>query len=216
VLAAHPRLGDLYLADWTPAAVPLGKAALGALHVLDCTEPEAAAALVPGRPVSYVRTEFMPPCGGGSMDVIPAQADEDALSALLDALSHASAPLRSLALAHAPPSLPARILSAPLPFAALRFVGTLPLPVASGPRLRTYGALRALPLLRAAALDVRGWPRAAAARLPALAKEAAVYAPGLRAVVLESAGAAGLVVRRRPGGMRWWTERGAEGVWREV
>jgi hypothetical protein len=194
------------------------KDALTALHVLECPTPAAAAALVPRRPVGYVKAAFPAPCSPYAPR-IPDDADDAALGVLLGALPRAAAPLRSLALEHAPPSLAGRILAAPAPFAALRFLGTLVLPAAGAPRLRTYALLRALPALRAGTLDVAAWalPPLGRAQAAALAKEAALYAPGLRALVLEGAGRGGAVVVRRVLGTGvWGFGRGAEGVWREV
>jgi hypothetical protein len=126
-LERQPLLVDLYIGDFG-APRTLAASALPVLAVLECTFTDAVAALVPGRPVTHVKTCLSAPSPAG-------KAKE--LEALGVALAQSTRPLRSVDVADATYHPPdgARALGAllagagPAILSSLRYVGTLALPV---------------------------------------------------------------------------------------
>ncbi|KAJ7085130.1 hypothetical protein B0H15DRAFT_783322 [Mycena belliarum] len=188
--------------------------ALPRLATLECTFSAAAAALAPGRPLTRLKTCFSTPDAAGK------RAE---LAALLAALRRAARPLRALDMADAryTPSgalaLLRGVAHAPAA-AALRFLGTLALPVAGRKRLQLYALLMRLPHLRCVELDVSAWapPPAAPAALRALAGELRLYCARVDTVVFVREFARTVVSAAGAGGLRVDGDARPEDFWREV
>jgi hypothetical protein len=137
-LETQPRLADLYIGDFG-APRTLSATALPALAVLECTFTEAAAALVPDRPVTHLKTCLS----------APGRADKDAeVRVLACALAKTSRSLRSLDIADStyeplcgPGALRALRDGGGSALAGLRYVGTLALPVAGDHVRPTFSCL---------------------------------------------------------------------------
>jgi hypothetical protein len=137
-LETQARLADLYIGDFG-APRTLSATALPALAVLECTFTEAAAALVPDRPVTHLKTCLS----------APGRADKDAeVRVLASALAKAARPLRSLDIADStyeplcgPGALRALRDGGGSALAGLRYVGTLALPVGGDHVRPTFSCL---------------------------------------------------------------------------
>lgn len=204
-LATQIRLSDLYLADFQSLAIapPISTSSfLPKLTVLECTFSEAAAALVPDRPVCRVKTCF-------THSRLEEKRTE--LQIIAASLRQSKKRLRALDIADSSytPEFSLELLShithEPALCAELRYIGTLVLPVGGQQvgqscaatlhpstsshrrcqRLEFYGFLMRLPQLRCIEVDVSDWdpPPTHAAALRALTHELRLYCPTVTSVI---------------------------------
>ncbi|KAI0629917.1 hypothetical protein C8Q77DRAFT_1064854 [Trametes polyzona] len=184
-LGTQSRLSDLYLADFQALAIapPISTAAfLPKLTVLECTFSEAAAALVPDRPVCRVKTCF-------THSRLEEKRTE--LQIIMASLRQSKRRLRALDIADSSytPEFSLELLSHITREAALctdlRYIGTLVLPVGGQQRLEFYGHLMRLPQLRCVEVDVSDWdpPPTHPAALRALTHELRLYCPSVTSVI---------------------------------
>ncbi|KAF8268534.1 hypothetical protein EI94DRAFT_1144384 [Lactarius quietus] len=152
------------------------------LSTLNCTFTGAVGTLVPGRPVTHVKTCFS---GSGL------KAKRVELALLLANLRLSTKPLHSLLLADESYTTPfslellSSLVKAFGPIPQLKFVGPLVLPVDGHQRLTLYGLLARLRELRSAELDVSEWepPPVSFLALRALAREVHLYIPSVSTLV---------------------------------
>ncbi|KAI0369412.1 hypothetical protein BV20DRAFT_1020809 [Pilatotrama ljubarskyi] len=184
-LATQSRLSDLYLADYQSLAIapPISTSVfLPRLSVLECTFSEAAAALVPDRPVCRVKTCF-------THSRLEEKRTE--LQIVVASLRQSKRRLRALDIADSSYNadfsleLLSHVTSHQSLCTDLRYIGTLVLPVAGQQRLEFYGYLMRLPQLRCIEVDVSDWdpPPTHAAALRALTHELRLYCPSVTSVV---------------------------------
>ncbi|KAJ7834719.1 hypothetical protein B0H14DRAFT_2450343 [Mycena olivaceomarginata] len=168
----------------SPGAVPppIASPALPALATLECTFSEAAVVLVPGRPLTRLKTCFSRSDSAGK------RAE---LVALLGALRRSTVALRALDIADVSYTesgsmeLLHRISHTQTTSRELRYLGTLALPISGRKRLHFYGLLMRLSLLRCIEVDVSAWspPPSSSPAFRALAAELRLYCPDVDTVV---------------------------------
>jgi len=152
------------------------------LSILDCTFTEAVGLLVPGRPVTHVKTCF------SSSNRETRRVE---LALLLTDLRLSTQPIYSLTVADESYTstfsleLLSSLVKAFGPTPQLRYLGPLALPVDGRERLIFYGYLARLRELRSAELDVSEWepPPVSFAALRGLAREIQLYVPSITMLV---------------------------------
>ncbi|KAH6907509.1 hypothetical protein BKA70DRAFT_1189502 [Coprinopsis sp. MPI-PUGE-AT-0042] len=239
-LNSQSELEDLYILDFksppsTPSTITpanpasqttnirettIHDSAMGSLAVLECTFSEAANILVPGRPITHLKTCF-------STISLPEKRQE--MEALLKSVELSKRSLRALDIADSSydqdfsMELLQRVAHGERTRFELRYLGTLVLPVEGNSRLRFYGLLMRLPLLQCVEVEVSSWepPPSSPAALRALASELRIYCPRLDTVVFVLDFDRTLVSKKR-GTSSWLVvdddddEYHAEDLWREV
>ncbi|KAF8895805.1 hypothetical protein CPB85DRAFT_1229786 [Mucidula mucida] len=191
-LNSQRDLYDLYILDYndsntvtpttdvpTPISSGLVPEACRRLSILECTFTEAAAALVPGRPVKRLKTCF-------SRSDIGEKRQE--LSRLVSGITQSTGRLRSLDIADSvyEASFTLEILTdLSRAVSRLRYLGSFALPVPGDERLRLYGLLMKFPRLQCIELEVSAWvplPETFPA-FRALSAELRIYCPHIVKVV---------------------------------
>ncbi|KAF8073383.1 hypothetical protein FPV67DRAFT_742317 [Lyophyllum atratum] len=187
-------LDDLYIIDYnesgsitptnivSPPSFSLDTHSLPNLTTLECTFSEAAIAIVPGRPITHLKTCF-------SRSEISEKRAEMAL--LFDKLKLSTRPLRSLDIADSTYSetfsmeLLSCIVRTSATISELRYVGTLVLPIMGQERLQFYGLLMRLPRVQCVEVEVSEWMPApdSPPAFRALASEMRLYSPTITRVV---------------------------------
>lgn len=187
-------LDDLYIIDYnessstTPTnivpspSLSLDTHSLPNLSTLECTFSEAAMAIVPGRPITHLKTCF-------SRSEISEKRAEMAL--LFSKLKLSTRPLRSLDIADSTYSetfsmeLLSCIVRTSATTSELRYVGTLVLPIMGQERLQFYGLLMRLPRVQCVEVEVSEWVPApdSPPAFRALASEMRLYSPTVTRVV---------------------------------
>ncbi|KAI0823258.1 hypothetical protein BC628DRAFT_1421104 [Trametes gibbosa] len=184
-LGTQNRLSGLYLADFQSLAISPSISTsvfLPKLNVLECTFSEAAAALVPDRPVCRVKTCF-------THSRLEEKRTE--LQIIAASLRQSRRRLRALDIADSSYTpefsleLLSRITSEPALGSELRYLGTLVLPVRGRQRLEFYGYLMRLSQLRCIEVDVSDWDPSPthAPALRALTHELRLYCPSVTSVI---------------------------------
>ncbi|KAG6917162.1 hypothetical protein DXG01_003598 [Tephrocybe rancida] len=193
-LNAQVDLDDLYISDYnetgsgTPTSnVPSSSLILDAhslphLATLECTFSEAAIAIVPGRPITHLKT-----CFSRSE---PSEKREEMLL-LLSKIKLSTQTLHSLDIADSTYSeafsvdLLSCIVRTRATTNELRYIGTLVLPIMGKERLRFYGLLMRLPRIQCVEVEVSEWVPAPTSppALRALASEMRLYTPTVTRVV---------------------------------
>ncbi|KAJ3773649.1 hypothetical protein FB446DRAFT_641300 [Lentinula raphanica] len=170
----------------SPPSLSLSPSALPHLHTLECTFSEAAIAIVPGRPVSRLKTCFS--------RTDPAEKREE-MNALFEALGKALVPGRTRS-SHRPDTEGSRSNRTTVSTTftgnvtmkgTLRYLGTLVLPVGGRERLLFYGFLMQLRRLCCIELEISAWKPSPATVGPvafrALGNELRLYCPGVVKIV---------------------------------
>ncbi|KAL5519700.1 hypothetical protein ACEPAG_1360 [Sanghuangporus baumii] len=221
------RLRDLYLSDFPPPSptsihdetsgaaessssnnLAIRPDALPALSILECSFIDAVAALVPGRPVTRVKTCF-------SREDAPGKTEE--LRKLAASLQHSSTRIRSLDLADASYTEDFSLavlgtMQRRLP--ELRYFGTLVLPVGLE-RLQFFAMLMRLRSLHTIELEVSEWdPVPTPQAMRALASELRLYCPSIKCFVFVREFER-TVVRLINGRLAVDPEANIENLWRE-
>ncbi|KAJ7879677.1 hypothetical protein B0H13DRAFT_1630665 [Mycena leptocephala] len=199
----------------TIAPQPTPSPALPALATLECTFSEAAVALIPGRPLSRLKTCFSRP------DSVGKRAE---LVALLGALRHSTQPIGALDIADesytesGSMELLHRISHTHATSRELRYLGTLALPVGGRKRLHFYGLLMRLHLLRCIEVDVSAWKPAPSSSpaFRALAAELRLYCPDVATVVFVHEFERTVVSTGATGVLRIDDDASPELFWREI
>jgi len=190
-LSTQHELTNLHISDFDddiPENLTLTTHSLRQAHtlphltVLDCTFTEAAGVLVPGRPVTHVKT-----CLSSTND----ETRRVELALLLSDLRLSTRPICSLTVADESYTssfsleLLSSIIKAFGPTPHLRYLGPLALPVDGGERLMFYGDLARLPELRSVELDVSEWepPPVSFPAQRGLARELRLFVPSVVTVV---------------------------------
>ncbi|PPR06043.1 hypothetical protein CVT26_007489 [Gymnopilus dilepis] len=202
-LAKQRELEDLYIQDFKDEAfdtahdpsgqiplstqsLTLGAQAMPKLSTLECTFSEAAMALVPGRPITHLKTCF-------SRTEINAKRNE--MHDLLSKVGLSTRPLKSLDIADSSYAeqfsmeLLTAIVDTKSLVGELRHLGTFVLPVggreASSSRLQLYGRLMQFPKIQSIEFDVSEWqpPPSSPPASRALAGELRLYNPSIQKVV---------------------------------
>ncbi|KAF5374116.1 hypothetical protein D9615_008870 [Tricholomella constricta] len=199
-LNTQTDLDDLYIIDYNeagsatptnivPSPLPspspsllLDTHALPNLSTLECTFSEAAIAIVPGRPITHLKTCF-------SRSELSEKRAEMAL--LFDKIKLSTRPLRSLDIADSTYSetfsmeLLSYIVRTSATTSELRYVGTLVLPILGKERLQFYGLLMRLPRVQCVEVEVSEWVPApdSPPAFRALAGEMRLYSPTAKRVV---------------------------------
>ncbi|KAJ6482284.1 hypothetical protein C8R47DRAFT_1133542 [Mycena vitilis] len=194
----------------TTAPVPLPM-----LTILECTFSEAAVALIPGRPLSRLKTCF------SRSDTAGKRAE---LTALIGALRRSTAPICALDIADAAytesgtTELLNRIAHTPATAHALRYLGTLVLPVRGRKRLQFYGLLMRFNALRCLEFDVSEWtpPPSLPAAFRALAAELRLYCPAVHTVIFVHEFERTVVSTTASGVLQLDQDASAELLWREM
>ncbi|KAH9480084.1 hypothetical protein JR316_0006681 [Psilocybe cubensis] len=191
------KLEDLYIQDYrdiddsaTPTtseplpsrSLRLESSSIPQLSTLECTFSEAAMALVPGRPVTHLKTCF-------SRTELDAKKKE--MNDLLTSTGASTCPMRSLDIADSSYTerFSAILLSAISErrtlVRELRHLGTFVLPIDGRERLQFYGLLMRFPQIRSIELEVSNWqpPPSSPAALRALASELRLYNPTVTKIV---------------------------------
>ncbi|KAJ3760168.1 hypothetical protein EV360DRAFT_40392 [Lentinula raphanica] len=171
----------------SPPSLSLSPSALPHLHTLECTFSEAAIAIVPGRPVSRLKTCFS--------RTDPAEKREE-MNALFEALGFASTGgnrggwyALDIADAEYEEDFAMDLLKTVvnLSLGTLRYLGTLVLPVGGRERLLFYGFLMQLRRLCCIELEISAWKPSPATVGPvafrALGNELRLYCPGVVKIV---------------------------------
>ncbi|KAF9034373.1 hypothetical protein BJ165DRAFT_678808 [Panaeolus papilionaceus] len=151
------------------------------LCMLECTFSEAATALVPGRPITHLKTCF-------SRDELTSKREE--MAQLLSQISLSAQPLKSLDIGDSlySDSFSIELLTAIADTKEMNdicYLGTLALPVNGPERLQFYGLLMRFPKIQCVEFEVSQWeppPRSHAA-LRALASELRLYIPSISRVI---------------------------------
>ncbi|KAJ6503206.1 hypothetical protein C8R47DRAFT_1210481 [Mycena vitilis] len=185
------------------------------LMILECTLSGAAVALVPGRPLSRLKTCF------SRSDTAGKHAE---LTALIGALRRSAAPICALDIADAAYTesgtmeLLHRIAHTPATTHALRYLGTLVLPVGGRKRLQFYGLLMRFGALRCLELDVNAWtpPPSLPSAFRALAAELRLYCPAVDTVVFVHDFDRTVVSPTVTGVLQLDEDSSAELLWREI
>ncbi|KAG6829434.1 hypothetical protein H0H87_011418 [Tephrocybe sp. NHM501043] len=193
-LNAQVDLDDLYIIDYNesssttptnnerPLSLSLDAHSLPNLTTLECTFSEAAIAIVPGRPITHLKTCF-------SRSELSEKQEEMAL--LFSKIKRSTRPLRSLDIADSTYSesfsmeLLSSIVNARATTSDLRYIGTLVLPIMGKERLGFYGLLMRLPRVQCVEVDVSEWVPAPASppAFRALVSEMRLYSPSITRVV---------------------------------
>ncbi|TFY79664.1 hypothetical protein EWM64_g4350 [Hericium alpestre] len=190
-LISQSRLVDLYIADFNDdlpeneliTSNSLRQAStLPMLSSLECTFSEAVGILVPGRPVTHVKSCF------SRSEQNEKRAE---MAVLMSNLRLATKPLRSLNISDGSYrgdfslEFLTNIVTAFTPAVELRYLGALALPVDGDERLRFYGQLRRLRHLQCVEFDLSEWDPAPTmpAALRALARELHLYCASIDTVV---------------------------------
>ncbi|KAL9710855.1 hypothetical protein Ac2012v2_005396 [Leucoagaricus gongylophorus] len=189
---------DLYILDYldtrnTNAAIvteknaaglphSLSSAALPRLSKLECTFPEAAMAITPGRPVTCLKTCFS-----------RTQVDEKRveMAQFLTRVCRSTCLLRALDIADSryTAAFSMEFLSSIVASRAtsleLRYLGTLVLPISGRERLQFYGLMMRLPRIQCVEVEVSDWVPAPSSppAFRALASEMRLYSPSVSRVV---------------------------------
>ncbi|KZT22835.1 hypothetical protein NEOLEDRAFT_1070745 [Neolentinus lepideus HHB14362 ss-1] len=211
-------LRDMYILDYNDhvsagsSETLLQPTSLPQLSVVECTFTEAANLLVPGRPISHLKT-CLSSAGGDR------KRAETAL--LISKITESARPLRALDLGdpaadeQSSLDLLTRMVNARV--VDVRYLGTLALPVDGRQRLVFYSLLRRMPRLDCVELEISHWapdPTSDAA-LRALAGELRMYCPPVSRVVFVCEFERFFV--RIVGGTRYVDEEsGTEMLWREA
>lgn len=186
-LITQRELTDLHISDFdgdVPENLSISTHSLRQAHILprlsilDCTFTEAVGLLVPGRPVTHVKTCF------SSSNRETRRVE---LALLLTDLRLSTQPIYSLTVADESYTstfsleLLSSLIKAFGPTPQLRYLGPLALPVDGNERLIFYGYLARLRELRSAELDVSEWepPPVSFAALRGLAREIQLYVPSI-------------------------------------
>ncbi|KAJ6467192.1 hypothetical protein C8R47DRAFT_990528 [Mycena vitilis] len=185
------------------------------LMILECTLSEAAVALVPGRPLSRLKTCF------SRSDTAGKHAE---LTALIGALRRSAAPICALDIADAAYTesgtmeLLHRIAHTPATTHALRYLGALVLPVGGRKRLQFYGQLMRFSALRCLELDVNAWtpPPSLPSAFRALAAELRLYCPAVDTVVFVRDFNRTVISTTATGVLQLDEDSSAELLWREI
>ncbi|EIN12198.1 hypothetical protein PUNSTDRAFT_130467 [Punctularia strigosozonata HHB-11173 SS5] len=222
-LRTQTRLADLFVADFNkniPENVSLSvlppdpPSPFPHLTTLECTFTEAASLLVPGRPLTRLKTCF----SASRVEDKRAEYTE-----LISRLNLGSAPLLALDIADANYTeafvmelLTLTVAASPC-FNELRYFGTLVLPIGGRERLRFYGMLMHLPHLKCVEFEVSEWQPAPTSRgaLRALASELRLYCPSIVCVVFVY-DFERYVVRARDGMCVVDQDASTENLWREM
>ncbi|KAF8184223.1 hypothetical protein BJ912DRAFT_853209, partial [Pholiota molesta] len=195
-LGRQTELEDLFIADYRdeehadtpPPTEPLSLSltlaahAIPKLSILDCTFSEAAMAVVPGRPVTHLKTCF-------SHDELGPKREE--MYALLSKVVQSTRPLRSLDIGDSlytdsfSAELLASIANTRSLIAELKHLGTLVLPIDGRERLQFYGLLMRFPKIQSVEFEVTEWdpPPSSPAALRALAGELRLYSPSVLRII---------------------------------
>ncbi|KAF8892778.1 hypothetical protein CPB84DRAFT_1816214 [Gymnopilus junonius] len=196
---SQSKLEDLYIQDFKEDTDPihdpsgttlsppatsltLGVESIPKLSTLECTFSEAAMALVPGRPITHLKTCF-------SRTEINEKRNE--MHELLSKVGQSTRPLRSLDIAdssYAEPfstELLAAIANKRSLLSELRHLGAFVLPIDGRERLQFYGLLMRFPKIHSVEFEVSEWlpPPSSAPALRALAGELRLYNPSVQKVV---------------------------------
>ncbi|KAL0960533.1 hypothetical protein HGRIS_005571 [Hohenbuehelia grisea] len=189
-------LDDLYLIDYkdldedTPTTVSMAShshsqllsTSLPNLSTLECTFSEAAMALVPGRPITHLKSCF-------------SRSDPDGkraeISLLFSKLRRSKRHLKSLDIADSSYTeefsieLLRHVVSINATTTDLRYLGTLVLPIDGRERLQFYGLLMRLPRIQSIEVEVSDWkpPPSSVPAFRALAMELRLYCPTVTRIV---------------------------------
>ncbi|KAJ7670104.1 hypothetical protein DFH06DRAFT_1267328 [Mycena polygramma] len=205
----------LVMPDTTAPDTQLQPPPLPMLTILECTFSEAAVALIPGRPLSRLKTCF------SRSDTAGKRAE---LTALIGALRRSTAPICALDIADAAYTesgtmeLLNRVAHTPATAHALRYLGTLVLPVGGRKRLQFYGLLMRFGALRCLELDVSAWtplPSLPAA-FRALAAELRLYCPAVDTVAFVHEFDRTVVSTTATGVLQLDQDASVELLWREI
>jgi len=184
-LKSQLEITDLYIIDYqhdAPDALAPESQFLPRLAILECTFTEAAVSLVPGRPVTRLKTCF-------SKSRIEEKREE--LRGLFSCFRSSRRQLRCLDIADASYTSDFSLellTTAANTFSShnhLRYLGTLVLPIDGRQRLAFYGQLMRLYRLQAVEVEVSHWEPAPTtpAALRALTYELRLYCPSVSRVV---------------------------------
>jgi len=190
-LSTQHELADLHISDFDddiPENLSLTTHSLRQAHtlarltVLDCAFTKAAGVLVPGRPVTHVKT-----CLSSTND----ETRRVELALLLSDLRLSTRPICSLTVADESYTsgfsleLLSSVIKAFGPTPQLRYLGPLALPIDGPERLMFYGDLARLPELRSVELDISEWepPPVSFAAQRGLARELGLFVPSVVTVV---------------------------------
>ncbi|KAJ7611526.1 hypothetical protein DFH06DRAFT_1109801 [Mycena polygramma] len=205
----------LIMPDTTGPDTQLQPLPLPMLMILECTFSKAAVALIPGRPLVRLKTCF------SRSDTAGKRAE---LTALIGALRRSTAPICALDIADAAYTesgtmeLLHRIAHTPAMTHALRYLGTLVLPVGGRKRLQFYGLLMRFGALRSLELDVSAWtpPPSLPSAFRALAAELRLYCPVVDTVVFVHEFDRTVVSTTATGVLQLDDDASAELLWREI
>ncbi|KAF8148244.1 hypothetical protein B0H34DRAFT_668974 [Crassisporium funariophilum] len=190
-------LQDLYILDYkshedsdtpttssapSPRSMILRDHSIPNLSTLECTFPEAAVAIVPGRPITHLKTCF----SRSKLDEKRVEMDQ-----LLSNVRLSTRPLQSLDIADSSYTeefsmvLLAAISIKRSLMSELYYLGTLVLPIDGRERLQFYGLMMRFPKIRTIELEVTEWypPPSSPAAFRALANEMRLYNPSITRVV---------------------------------
>ncbi|KAF9490575.1 hypothetical protein BDN71DRAFT_1454074 [Pleurotus eryngii] len=194
-LNTQPDLDDLYILDYkdpnhapqhtvssTDSPIRLLPSALPKLSTLECTFSEAAVALVPGRPVTHLKSCF------SRTRLEEKQAE---VSLLFSKIKLSTRRLKALDIADASytetfsMTLLQHVIRTRATVTELRYLGTLVLPIGGQERLQFYGLLMRLPRVQCVEVEVTHWepPPAALTAFRALTLELRLYCPTVTRVV---------------------------------
>ncbi|KAI0312255.1 hypothetical protein OF83DRAFT_1087139 [Amylostereum chailletii] len=190
-LSTQSALSDLNIADFREdipenatisALPPTVPRSLPTLSILECTFTEAVALLVPGRPVTHIKSCFS--------RTEPA-AKRAELDLLVFNLCLSTRPFLSVNIADSSyterfsQQFLSRLVNAFVPDPQLRYSGPFALPVDGRERLRFYALLRQLVYLQCTELDVSTWdpPPVSVPAMRALASELHIYCPSVTAII---------------------------------
>ncbi|KAF9476202.1 hypothetical protein BDN70DRAFT_863655 [Pholiota conissans] len=191
-LDRQTELEDLFIADYrddepdtdthTPPPLTLAANSIPKLSILECTFSEAAMAIVPGRPVTHLKTCF-------SHDELSAKREE--MYTLLSRIVLSTRPLRSLDIGDSlytetfSTELLASIANTRSLIAELKHLGTLVLPIDGRERLQFYGLLMRFPSIQSVEFEVTEWdpPPSSPAALRALGGELRLYSPSVVRII---------------------------------
>ncbi|TFK68824.1 hypothetical protein BDN72DRAFT_768746 [Pluteus cervinus] len=187
------------------------------LSTLHCTFSEAAVALVPGRPITHLKTCF-------SRSKLEDKREE--MATLFSKIGESTKPLLSLDIADSSytDSFSMELLNVtvntPKTTTHLRHLGTLVLPINGKERLKCYSLLMRLPHLRCLEVEISDWDPAPST-LPgfrALASEMKLYRPTLIHVVFVQFAQdyERTVLTATAGVWRLDAEISADTLWREI
>ncbi|KDR77586.1 hypothetical protein GALMADRAFT_138672 [Galerina marginata CBS 339.88] len=226
-LDGQTELEDLYIQDYkdpedfttsttaVPPAQPLqlDDRSIPKLSTLECTFSEAAMALVPGRPITHLKTCF---------SRTEMRAKQGEMRDLLSKVGLSAQPLRALDIADSSYTeqfsmqLLSAIANTRSLVSELRHLGTFVLPIDGRERLQFYGLLMRFPKIQSVEFEVSEWqpPPSSPLALRALGGELRLYNPSvLRMVFVHDFDRS--VVTAVDGICRVDTEISTELLWRE-